>query len=206
MKDVKFLTDEHGNKEFAVIPIALFDSLMAKLGMSALMQTSHDTEESESDDVSSVSKTASRVIKIKAIRKMLPEQEIVTNTEDTFHFKVKNVLAYGFPSGKKSQPQFTILKNSTANIDEVGSLRAPVRKLKNNLIEQGVLVLQSDCYVFTENYTCNSTSFAASLIAGNNRSGPEAWINAKGESLKDLGYGSKTAVDKNGDETGSSEE
>ena len=47
--------------------------------------------------------------------------------------------------------------------------------------------------IFTADQLFNSPSLAASLVAGNNRSGLDAWQNSAGYTLKQSGFGKKTS-------------
>ena len=84
-----------------------------------------------------------------------------------------------------------IAQGSTATLEQAGSLRQAVIDLRNNLLVKGVLVRSNNCYLFTDDYLFNSPRLAASLIAGNNRSGLDAWSNDTGFTLKQSGYGKK---------------
>lgn len=63
--------------------------------------------------------------------------------------------------------------------------------IRNVLIENGTMSYDSklNCYILNESYMTTSPSFAASLVAGNNRSGLDVWTTKDGYSLKDSGYG-----------------
>lgn len=111
--------------------------------------------------------------------------------KELYQFMVKDAQAQGYPVGKPQKPGFMVLKGSTATLEQADSLRQPVIELRQSLLSQGILVKMPDGYVFTADHLFNSPSLAASLIAGNNRSGLDAWSNEAGFTLKQSGFGKK---------------
>tara|TARA_R110001583_G_scaffold112477_1_gene261858 strand:+ start:1070 stop:2149 length:1080 start_codon:yes stop_codon:yes gene_type:complete len=110
---------------------------------------------------------------------------------DLFLFEAKQAKAAGHPVGEMSKPEFMVTKGSTANIAQAKSLRPAIRELRQKLVDDGVLVKDGDIYSFTCEYQFKSPSAAACVIAGNPRSGMDAWRDLKGRSLKELGFGKK---------------
>ncbi|HCT3226644.1 TPA: DUF3780 and DUF4357 domain-containing protein [Enterobacter hormaechei] len=108
-----------------------------------------------------------------------------------FLFEAKLAKAIGLPVGEMSSPAFLVKKGSTANIVLAKSLRPAIRELRQKLLDDGVLVQQGDVYSFVHEYQFKSPSTAACVIAGNPRSGMDAWRDLQGRSLKELGYGKK---------------
>ncbi|WON77390.1 anti-phage-associated DUF3780 domain-containing protein [Serratia sp. UGAL515B_01] len=108
-----------------------------------------------------------------------------------FLFEAKLAKAIGHPIGEMSSPEFLVKKGSTANIVLAKSLRPAVRELRQKLLDDGVLVKQGDVYSFVHEYQFKSPSTAACVIAGNPRSGMDAWRDLQSRSLKELGYGKK---------------
>lgn len=121
------------------------------------------------------------------------QEQIITSTEETlFLFEAKLAKAIGLPIGEKSGPEFLVKKGSTANIALAKSLRPAIRELRQKLLDDGVLVKQGSVYSFTHEYLFQSPSAAACVIAGNPRSGMDAWKDMQGHSLKELGFGKKS--------------
>ncbi|EOT1170345.1 DUF3780 and DUF4357 domain-containing protein [Enterobacter sp. E12] len=115
-----------------------------------------------------------------------------SNVEEfLFLFEAKLAKAIGQPVGEMSSPEFLVKKGSTANIAQAKSLRPAIRELRQKLLDEGVLVNQGDVYSFVHEYQFKSPSAAACVIAGNPRSGMDAWRDLQGRSLKELGYGKK---------------
>lgn len=120
-----------------------------------------------------------------------PKEESSLAEDVLFLFEAKKAKAGGHPVGDMSKPEFFVSKGSTANIAVAKSLRPAIRELRQKLLDEGVLVEDGEVYSFTREYTFKSPSLAACVIAGNPRSGMDAWRDLKGRSLKELGYGKK---------------
>tara|TARA_R110002094_G_scaffold208489_1_gene179006 strand:+ start:4041 stop:5120 length:1080 start_codon:yes stop_codon:yes gene_type:complete len=117
--------------------------------------------------------------------------QILSTENDLFLFEAKQAKAAGHPIGEMSKPEFLVTKGSTANIAQAKSLRPAIRELRQKLVDDGVFVKDGDIYSFTCEYQFKSPSAAACVIAGNPRSGMDAWRDLKGRSLKELGFGKK---------------
>lgn len=136
------------------------------------------------------------VIPMDAYQEILNLQTILKSSfeldeKETYFFSVKGVNASGFPVGKRSTPSFMLNKGSMISPKCANSLRQQVVDIRNVLIENGTMSYDSklNCYILNESYMTTSPSFAASLVAGNNRSGLDVWTTKDGYSLKDSGYG-----------------
>lgn len=119
------------------------------------------------------------------------EQGTSSVEETLFLFEAKQAKAVGHPVGEMSSPEFLVKKGSTANIALAKSLRPAIRELRQKLLDTGVLVKNGNVYSFTHEYLFQSPSAAACVIAGNPRSGMDAWRDLQGHSPKGLGYGKK---------------
>ena len=82
---------------------------------------------------------------------------------------------------------------STANGEDAASLREAVIELRQELLGRGARSPPRRGFIFTADQLFNSPSLAASLVAGNNRSGLDAWQNSAGYTLKQSGFGKKTS-------------
>lgn len=98
--------------------------------------------------------------------------------------KIKNVVASGFltPNG------IVVLATSEAVLEERGWAKKwpSVMAQRNRLIEEGGLLQEGSKYVFVKDTEFSSPSSAAAVIHGGSTNGLTAWVNANGESLKDL--------------------
>ncbi|MCX7313758.1 MAG: DUF4357 domain-containing protein, partial [Alphaproteobacteria bacterium] len=61
-----------------------------------------------------------------------------------------------------------------------------VVKLRADLVERGVLVLEGEKFRFTQDYTFNSPSQAGDVVLGRSSNGRTDWKDASGRTLKEL--------------------
>lgn len=98
--------------------------------------------------------------------------------------KIKNVAAKGYltPNG------FVVLKGSQAVLNERPSTKKyPIPShVRQKLKDDGILAINPDHLLFTDDFEFSSPSAAASVIHGGHANGLTAWKNNAGESLKDL--------------------
>ena len=85
--------------------------------------------------------------------------------------------------GRQTDEGFLVSKGSCSTKQEAAQLGQTYKTLRHNLISRGILVEGSDNYKFDADYLFNSSSAAAAVISGSNRSGPQNWKNAQGDSL-----------------------
>lgn len=57
-------------------------------------------------------------------------------------------------------------------------------EIKQQMIQDGTLEDKGSHYILLKDKLMSSSSYAASLIAGNSRSGPQSWKTSGGEQLK----------------------
>lgn len=97
-------------------------------------------------------------------------------------FTVHKLVAKGI----QTDEGFVLKKDSTASKTNTDSLSTKLVKLKEQLIADGRLVVEEDHLRLTEDILMSSSSYAAALIAGTARSGPQSWYSDNGKTLKDL--------------------
>ncbi|MGE6109118.1 DUF4357 domain-containing protein [Aeromonas sobria] len=136
------------------------------------------------------------VVPIDIYNELMTLQKALADTKpgerERYHFGGKGAEAHGYPVGKRQNPGFMVLAGSTANGEDAASLREAVIELRQDLLAKGVLTPRAEGgFVFSADQLFNSPSLAASLVAGNNRSGLDAWHNKAGHTLKQSGFGKK---------------
>lgn len=97
-------------------------------------------------------------------------------------FTVHKLIA----NGMQTDEGFVLKKGSTASKTHTDSLNGKLVKLKEQLIADGRLVDEDDHLRLTEDILMSSSSYAAALIAGTARSGPQSWYSSNGKTLKEL--------------------
>lgn len=98
-----------------------------------------------------------------------------------------NYDAKGYVCEKNGKIYFVITKGSLANLSAANSLRDKVKGERQKLIDRKLVKEYNGYYRFTEDVYYNSSSMAASVVAGSNRSGYEAWKASDGVMLKVMG-------------------
>ena len=103
--------------------------------------------------------------------------------EQVLHCKVRGKLT---AKGKRSEEGFTIFKGSQAVETPVKSCPERLVRHRAQLVEKGIIVLDNDCYTFTEDYEFSSPSAAAGIIRGRSTNGLTAWMTDSKQTLKEL--------------------
>ena len=99
--------------------------------------------------------------------------------------KGKGVQATGYEASQG----FVVRAGSQATATTVPSMAQHVRgmyDLRQELVSNGVLVMQAGLYHFTQDYTFSSPSTAASVLLGRSANGRVEWKGEDGRTLKEL--------------------
>jgi hypothetical protein len=95
-------------------------------------------------------------------------------------FELENgVTATGFSSDEG----FVVRAESRAVATDSTSLQGGYKNLKDDLKKRGVLVADNGQLKFVKDYSFKSSSAAAAVVAGSQRSGPKSWKNNEGNTL-----------------------
>lgn len=86
--------------------------------------------------------------------------------------------------GEPTSDGFVVLKGSKAAGSTVVSMTPNFIKLRNRLIESGVLVQNDDSLEFLDDYIFSSPSTASSIVLGRNSNGLTEWKSKDGKTLK----------------------
>lgn len=87
--------------------------------------------------------------------------------KDILNCKGKNAVA----QGEYTEDGVVVFAGSTANVGESKSVQAWISDKRNKLIEQGVLKLKDNVYIFTSNYIFPSPSAASAVVLGRSANG-----------------------------------
>ncbi|EKO3674590.1 GIY-YIG nuclease family protein [Vibrio metschnikovii] len=99
-----------------------------------------------------------------------------------FSFTVNKLTA----NGKVTDDGFLLLKGSQIALNSSESMPGKSKSIKDDLIAEQVLELKDNHYVLMKDKLMSSSSYAASLVAGNSRSGPQSWKASNGDYLKKI--------------------
>jgi hypothetical protein len=86
----------------------------------------------------------------------------------------------------QTEEGIVVLKDSQAAKDHTSSLQPGYRTLREKLINEGVLELTGDKYIFKQNTLFKAASPAAAIVVGYNINGPQSWKDKGGRTLKEI--------------------
>lgn len=109
-----------------------------------------------------------------------PSPEAVVAEELTF--SVHKLVARGV----QTDEGFVLKKGSTLSKTNSDSLSPKLAKLKEQLLADGRMMEGDDHFVLVDDVLISSSSYAAAVVAGTSRSGPQSWFDSNGKSLKEL--------------------
>jgi len=102
--------------------------------------------------------------------------------KDLLHIESKGIKASGYEDAKG----FVVVKGSQLVKEEVPSIHQYMTTLRNDFLEQGIVFVNGDHYVFTQDQVFNSPSMAAGVILGRTANGRIEWKKEDGTTLKQL--------------------
>ncbi len=103
-------------------------------------------------------------------------------SQPILHCKVKGLTA----SGQRSEEGFTVFKGSRAVKTPVKSCPSSTIKYREKLFEKGVLILDEDNYLFSEDHEFSSPNSAATAVKGRSTNAMTSWITDDNKTLKDI--------------------
>ncbi|ASA56518.1 GIY-YIG nuclease family protein [Vibrio gazogenes] len=95
---------------------------------------------------------------------------------------VNKLQAYG----RMTDDGFLLAKGSQIAKRSSQSMPGKSQQIKQEMIDSGVLIERENWYELLKDKLMSSSSYAACLVSGNSRSGPQSWRTELGESLKEL--------------------
>jgi hypothetical protein len=104
------------------------------------------------------------------------------SSTELFYSKFKGVVAKGY----RHSGVFVILANSEAKSETAAHASDGIIAFRKSLETKGVLKVDNNRLIFTQDYEFSSPSAAAQVVLGRAANGLIEWINEKGKSIKDL--------------------
>lgn len=102
--------------------------------------------------------------------------------EDIYKMKSKEAIA----EGNLIDEGFVVYKGSKAVKNTLPSCHKYMIDLRNKLIDSGILSLEANVYLFTEDYIFSSPSTARGIVSGRPTNGWTTWKNAIGKTLNEI--------------------
>jgi hypothetical protein len=96
--------------------------------------------------------------------------------------------------GEPTSDGFVVFKGSKASSTTVPSMTQSFIKLRQQLIDKGILKQNTDDLEFTEDYIFTSPSLGAAIVMGRNANGLEEWKLKSGQTLKGFETNDKNNV------------
>ncbi len=89
-------------------------------------------------------------------------------------------------TGKQIDEGFLLLKNSEISLNTTTSVPGKISQLRLKLIENNDVIEKNEKFHLVRDLIVSSSSYAAALVAGTSRSGPQSWKNKSGKTLKQI--------------------
>ncbi len=124
---------------------------------------------------------------------ILKSKEITDNNELTalnnntselsdLYFNVNKISA----SGAVTDEGFVLKKGSQLSKTNTESIPGKLANIKQQLIIDGRLIDNGNILIANEDILFSSPSYAAAIVAGTSRSGPQSWKSAKGKTMNEI--------------------
>ncbi len=115
-----------------------------------------------------------------AIKIIVPEDN--ENSLSDLHFSVNNITAHGAVTDEG----FVLKKGSKFSKNCTESIPGKLLRMRNQYIANGTLIDDGEAYIATEDILLSSASYAAAIVAGTSRSGPQSWKAPSGKTMKEI--------------------
>ena len=99
-----------------------------------------------------------------------------------FTFTVNRLTA----KGSATDEGFVLKKGSELSKTNTDSIPGKLANIKERLLKEGALKEEDDKLIATEDILLSSSSYAAAIVAGNSRSGPQSWKSENGKTMKQI--------------------
>ncbi len=118
---------------------------------------------------------------VKVIKQQVPDISSKPNlSEFTFSFSIRGLHA----TGQQTDDGFVLFKDSDISGKTSKSMPGKTLAIREKWIADGTLQPNGENYRLTKDSILSSSSYAAVIVAGTSRSGPQSWIDEQGRSLK----------------------
>jgi hypothetical protein len=125
------------------------------------------------------------ILPSKSVSGPLSSIDVESNDEDPLNelfFSVNNLAA----RGAATDEGFVLKKGSQLSKTNTDSIPGKLANMKDRLLKEGSLKEESEKLIATEDILLSSSSYAAAIVAGTARSGPQSWKTANGRTMKQI--------------------
>ena len=99
-----------------------------------------------------------------------------------FSFSIRGLTA----RGQQTDDGFVLFKGSNVSGKISKSMPGRTVSIREKWITDGTLAKDGENFILTKDSILSSSSYAAVIVAGTSRSGPQSWIDEQGRSLKSV--------------------
>ncbi len=110
------------------------------------------------------------------------EKRKAKSNKELFYCQSKEASAVG----ELTDDGFLVYKDGKVNIETTKGMNKWIGHLRKRLLENGVLKIEKNVYVFQQDYIFNSPSAAAATILGRSANGWMSWKDKNGKTLDEL--------------------
>lgn len=110
------------------------------------------------------------------------EKRKAKSSKEVYYCKGKDAIA----KGELTDDGFLVYKGGRSTIKESNSIHSWITRIRKNLIEEGVLKVEGEQYVFQEDQLFNSPSSAAATVLARAANGWTQWKDKDGKTLDEL--------------------
>ncbi len=114
----------------------------------------------------------------------LKAASIEQNTKSTVGIPLSFALKELKASGQMTDDGFLLLAGSDVSSSTSPSMPGNSKSIRDSWVSEGVLKLDGKNYRLIKDMLVSSSSYAAVIVAGTSRSGPQSWQDSEGRTLK----------------------
>ncbi|MFN9175135.1 MAG: GIY-YIG nuclease family protein [Synechocystis sp.] len=143
-----------------------------------------ESDQAEMEEFIEYIKILINAMGFKVFEPLVKEEVIINNHDNNLYIKA----ARGANAiGKRTTDGFVVFENSEVAISTVESYRKKgLNKLRDELIENGVIIKKGDGLIFNQDFLFSSPSAAAMVIMGRSANGLIEWKDSSGTMLRDI--------------------
>jgi len=113
---------------------------------------------------------------------VLEKVQKTTKPSDLLYIQGRGIKA----EGQYLDDGFIVFKGSQCVKDTVPSVNPVTIKARTRIIEEGIIELQGDVYIFIKDYIFSSPSMSGSVVLGRSTNGWTKWKDINGKTLDEL--------------------
>lgn len=172
----QYLVDVSGNRTHIVLPLSEYDALLSQLDGS---QKPIPAERAATASPSATSAVATAATVEAASLSPSSAEEVFTYSLPRKGGRARGLWRY---------PTMVVLKGSTIAENEASAMPPDYRRLRQKLIDLGIIERMHGELTFTRDYAFENPSIAVCVVEGGSRDGYRSWKDSEGRTMSDLGY------------------